>query len=548
MRLRQFLSLLAVVVVALGALGAAMFWRARTNDADTVAQLLQSTEQVAAAPADTGSPSEPVVPSDGQEEAAARTSPEESVPEGLAGLSYPELLEPPARTPPVHPEPTPLADDLADRLEAIASSPDLEIDSPFGVAVLDSWGREVFTLDADDAVVPASTNKLVIAAAALRTFHPEQRFRTTVATTAEPDADGVVDGDLVVIGGGDPALASPRFIKEIYPARPHTPITDLVDAVEDAGVTEVTGRVLATPGFIPHHLEQQGLKDTYFDRLEATRTSGLSVNMGRRMFVRERDDALLGVVARDPAVETAAVVTALLEERDITVEGEPELLPEDAPAPEVEVLGRTESPPLSALLTHMVRRSDNNVADTLFRTVGALHSDGSWGGSSRAVRRVLEPLELDWTGVQLSDGSGLARTDRLTARFLARLDEEMMASPQAARWRSLMAVAGESGTLRQRYRGTPAEGTLYGKTGALKDVRSLAGSVDGPADGSDDDSPYRYHFAVVGSDLTGPEIGRARRLMDLVVLTLAAEQHGCDGWRPAAPGDADPAPEDMVCP
>lgn len=554
MRLRSFLALVAVVVVALGALGAVMYWRARTGDADTVAQLLQATEQVTAVAAGDGTaadaaggpaPSEPVV-TGAQEDTAARTAVDGTVPDGIAALAYPELLEPPEAAAPVRPAPTPFAEDLADRLEAIASAPGLEIDSPFGIAVLDSWGREVFTLGADRPVVPASTNKLVVAAAALRTFHPEQRFRTVVAATAEPDGDGVVDGDLVIIGGGDPTLASPRFITEIYPARPATPIADLAAAVEDAGVTRVTGRILAAPGFIPHDLEQQGLKDSYFDRLEATRTSGLSVNMGRRMFVRERDDALLGVVASDPAVETAAVLAAQLDERDITVEGDPELLPQDAVAPEVEVLAEIESPPLSEMLTHMVRRSDNNVADTLFRTIGALHSDGSWGGSSRAVRRVLAPLELDWTGVQLSDGSGLARTDRLTARFLARLDEEMMASPQAAQWRSFMAVAGESGTLQQRYRGTPADGTLYGKTGALRDVRSLAGFVDGPAE--ENDTPYRYHFAVVGSDLDAEEIGRARRVMDLVVLTLAAQQHGCDGWTPAAPQDGDGAPEDLVCP
>lgn len=562
MRLRHFFSLLAVVVVALGALGITMLWRARTSDADTVAALLQtepaaSAEAVAAGaagPAPTGSPAPEGTGGAGDgpgptEGGAAAVRADIVAPEGLATLAFPELLPVPRSAAPVRPEPTPLAEDLGQRLDAIVSSPAFDIDSPYGVVVLDSWGREVYAVGAEQAVVPASTNKLVVAAAALQAFSPEQRFRTAVATTAPPDADGVVDGDLLVIGGGDPVLASDRFEEEIYPARPHTPVTGLVDAVEDAGVTEVTGAVVAVPGFIPHLLEQQGLRDSYFDRLEATRTSGLSVNMGRRMFVRERDDALLGVAARDPAVETAAVVTALLDERDISVAGDPRLVGDDPPAvDEVEVLGVTESPPLRDLLGHMVRRSDNNVADTLFRTLGALYSDGSWGGSSRAVRRILAPLDLDWTGVQLSDGSGLATTDRLTAAFLARLDEEMMSTPQAAQWRAFMAVAGESGTLSGRYRNTPAEGTMFGKTGALRDVRSLAGSVDGPSEDPDTPAQHRYHFAVLGSDLTGPEIGQLRRMMDLVVLSLAAEQHGCDGWAPPPPGDAAHTPEDEVCP
>jgi D-alanyl-D-alanine carboxypeptidase/D-alanyl-D-alanine-endopeptidase (penicillin-binding protein 4) len=435
--------------------------------------------------------------------------------------------------------------ELRRRLELIAAFPDVQIDSPFGIAVVDGWGRDVFTLGADQPLLPASTNKLVVAAAAIQTFGPNQRFTTAVATTAPVDGNGVVEGDLVLIGGGDPALASPRFITEIYPARPHTPIAELVKAVQDAGITAVSGGVIAVPDIFARQLEPQGWVSSYYDRLEGTRTSGLTVDAGRRLFVRESDDALLGAAAKDPAVEAATVLRQLLIDAEIDVAGEPSLL-ETGVEPDVEVIGTVNSPPLSQMLSHMVKRSDNNMADTLFRLMGAIDSDGTWSGSSRAVRRALAPLELDWTGIALSDGSGLSRTDRLTASFLAHLDEAMMSTADADRWRALMAIAGESGTLRDRYRGTPAAGNMFGKTGALKDVRALAGSVDAPAPEGTTVAPERLHFAIVGSELDGKDIDRFRRLIDLLVLTLAAEQQGCDGWQAGGP-DEDVQPESLVC-
>ncbi len=191
------------------------------------------------------------------------------------------------------------------------------------------------------------------------------------------------------------------------------------------------------------------------------------------------------------------------------------------------------------------------MADTIFRLLGAVGADGTWGGASRAVHRALDPLGLDWTGVRLSDGSGLSRTDRLTASFLADLDEAMMSTADAPRWREVMAVAGQTGTLRGRYRGTPANGAVHGKTGALRDVRALAGSVDGPSTG-DVTQPYRYHFAIVGNELTGADAGRLRRIMDLVVLALAADLRGCGDWMPptppAEPAASEPPPEAAVCP
>jgi serine-type D-Ala-D-Ala carboxypeptidase/endopeptidase (penicillin-binding protein 4) len=204
-------------------------------------------------------------------------------------------------------------------------------------------------------------------------------------------------------------------------------------------------------------------------------------------------------------------------------------------------VGRVQSPPLVELLRHAVRRSDNQVTDGVFRTVGAALGDGSWSGSARAARQVLAPLRLDWEGARVADGSGLSREDRLTARFLTGLDRGMLGSNHGAQWRSLLAVSGERGTLRRRLTGTIAAGRLVGKTGTLKDVRSLVGHVEGPAG-----SGRRYHLAVVGNGLTSESNQQVRDLTDRLAILLAADLYGCNRGlvepTPAAPPDpADPA-------
>ncbi|HUH07688.1 MAG TPA: D-alanyl-D-alanine carboxypeptidase, partial [Egibacteraceae bacterium] len=87
-------------------------------------------------------------------------------------------------------------------------------------------------------------------------------------------------------------------------------------------------------------------------------------------------------------------------------------------------------------------------------------------------------------------------------------------------WDGLLAVSGESGTLRKRYRGTVADHRLRGKTGALDDARALVGTVAGP-------QGERLHFAILASELSEPSILVARALQDVIVYALAEHLYGC---------------------
>jgi D-alanyl-D-alanine carboxypeptidase/D-alanyl-D-alanine-endopeptidase (penicillin-binding protein 4) len=109
-------------------------------------------------------------------------------------------------------------------------------------------GRPVIAHNADVPVIPASTHKLLVAAVALEVLGPDHVFTTSVS--APPAVDGVIDGDLVLVGGGDPLLVADDYpiADDSYPAFNTTSLDQLADAVAVAGVTTVNGSVLGDGG------------------------------------------------------------------------------------------------------------------------------------------------------------------------------------------------------------------------------------------------------------------------------------------------------------
>jgi len=400
------------------------------------------------------------------------------------------------------------------QLEAALSEPALAGRS-IALAVSDAEGRPVLQFHAGAELLPASTEKLVTAAAALLTLGPDHRYVTRLNATAPPGPDGVLHGDLVLVGSGDPALGTPDY-GGVVPERPRTPLEAFADQVAAAGVKRVTGNLYADPWIFPHQPLGPGWLPRYFDEEDTAYVSGLTVNGGRRLF--HDGGRIQSVPATDPATEAAVSLRHLLIQRGVAVDGVAGAVrrPPAAPA----ALAAVASPPLLDLLRHMVRESDNHMADAVFRSLGkALVGDASWQGGTQAVLKALAPLHLDWSEAAVADGSGLSRNDRLSPEFLVALDLAVTRSSAGGVWQSLLSVAGVNGTLEKRLVGSLAQGRLLAKTGSLEDVRALAGQVHGPTG--------RYHFAVLANGLDRDGKNAIRDLQDRVALILARDLHGC---------------------
>ena len=481
----------ALVAVAVTAAGA--FASAHRSAAPVVPQLVRADPVTgsAAPPPSTVPSEEPPAPP-----ATAAAAPAPPPPPPAAAPTYP-------RTP------------LVGRLEALLGDPALA-GRAVAVSVVDERGSPVFDFHGAAPLVPASTQKLVTAAAALHALGPGSQYGTHLNATAAPRPDGVLEGSLVLVGAGDPTLATPEYAS-VRPDRPRAPLEALADAVAAMGIRRITGNVLGDPWVFPHQPTPPGWYPDYIRDGDTGPSAGLTVNGGRRLF-RGRGGGLQSVPADDPATEAAVSLRHLLKERGVHVDGVAGAVRDVPPAPVL--VGAVASHPLVDILRYMVRESDNHIADAVFRTVAlTVMHDGRWEAGPAASRRALDGLGLDWTGVALYDGSGLSRHNRLPARFLTALDAAMTASPRGSDWQRFMAVAGVRGTLERRLVGTLAAGQVFAKTGSLRDVRSLAGATLGPT--------ARYHFAVVGNGLDGPAKQALARLQDHVALALTRDLFGC---------------------
>lgn len=349
-------------------------------------------------------------------------------------------------------------------------------------------GREVISWNGDVEVIPASTNKLLVAGAAIEVLGADHRFVTSVAST--PAVDGVVDGDVYLVGGGDPLLVAGGFdLGDDAPDPGATTALDaLADAVADAGITAIRGAVVGdATRYDDQYVNPTWGADVAF--VEAGPIGGLLVNDGRTVGRSGRQ--------ANPGAAAAREFARLLNDRGISVSGGSEA---GVLAPDTPVLATVESAPLASIVADMLTRSDDDTAEMLVKEIGLV---GAGAGTTAAGLQVLATTVRSW-GVPTEntvfvDGSGLSANNRLTCDTLVGVLDHLADTPAVAG----LPVAGRSGTLIDEFVGSQVEGRLVGKTGTLSnppvdadppEVKALAGYHAAP-DGS------LLEFAIV---LNGP--------------------------------------------
>ena len=346
-------------------------------------------------------------------------------------------------------------------------------------------GRIVFQRNSALALVPASNEKLAVTYAALAALGPSFRIPTEVLGQGELRRRGVWHGDLVLKGYGDPTLST-------------ADLRVLARRIRAAGVLRVTGRVVGDESYFDSRRVGPGWKAWYYIN-ESPPLSALAVDRGRSR----------GFVSTDPALAAAAAFTRELRRLRISTTGTPvtgrahvEALP----------LAATASPPLHAILRFMNRESDNFTSELLLKQLGALDGGrGTTAGGGRVVARTLAADGIPLSGVRIADGSGLSRGNRLTARALIALLRTVWADAELGpAFVDSLAVAGRTGTLRDRMRRWPAAGRVVAKTGTTAVASALSGFAG-----------RRYAFVVLHNGRPVSHLW-ARRAQDRFAAVLAA--------------------------
>jgi D-alanyl-D-alanine carboxypeptidase/D-alanyl-D-alanine-endopeptidase (penicillin-binding protein 4) len=389
------------------------------------------------------------------------------------------------------PKPTP--DKLAATLALALADPNLGILT--GRITDATTGTQLWAQGADLPMQPASTTKVLTAAAALLALDRDARLTTTVKVSDR--RPGVV----VLDGGGDPTLsAAPAGQQTWY--RDAARISDLADQVRRSGTKVTTVQVDASaytgptmaPGWDPIDIDGGDIAPMEAVMLDGGRTQPVSVESSR---------------SREPALDAgrALAVALRVDPARVTV------LPSAFNGEEV---ASVQSPPLMDRLREMMNHSDNVMAEAIGREVAAAQDKPqSFDGSVRAVLDELNSAKIDTGGAQLLDCSGLSVDDRLTAETL---DEIVNAAagndqPTLRPLVDLLPIAGGSGTLSNRFLDTDAEraaaGWLRAKTGSLTGTNSLAGIIT-------DASGRVLTFALISNN-AGPT---GRTAIDALAATL----------------------------
>lgn len=391
-------------------------------------------------------------------------------------------------------------------------------------------GQSFYEHDADELVIPASTNKIFTAFTAMRKMKPTDTFSTRVYVTGSIK-DGRLNGDLYLKGGGDPSLVSERMwmmVNEIirsgirtisgnlyadssYFDQERTPETRpkyLKDQAYNAPIGALsfnfnTTTIFVRPGEIPGQppIVYTDPENSYIDVVNQATTGKVDSNntivVSRTSFVKGDigDTVLLrGSIPLDsrevhfyrnivnPGLYTAHMFRTFWEQRGLKMDGN--VLEGETPS-KAKLILEFDSQPLWQIVWGMNKFSNNFVADQILKKVGAqvMGPPGTMAKGVQVMGDVLESIGIPRNSYSIHDGSGLTRDTKVTARQIVKV---LLAShndfSMAPEFISSLGVAGEDGTIRRRFGDSNLAGLLRAKTGTLDGVSALAGyapSADG---------------------------------------------------------------------
>ena len=455
-------------------------------------------------------------------------------------------------------------------IDSLADAPEFS-NAHWGILVVDpERGDTLYSRNAGKLFMPASNMKILTSATALAQLGPDYKYRTVFAARG-PVSSGTLSGDLLVFGRGDPSVSDHMLHDAMIPLRA------IADSLAARGIHRITGRVIAAGNAFPSDVFGFGwtyddFEDSYsapIDELLFNEGfSELHVHAGARPgdpvrvdvtparsfpLVRNHattiaapmgdwrrgrgeglrahkdsttwdvildgqiaagDTAVIEVTHHDPDVAYVAAVREALRDKGIAID---ESMSADTTA-RVDTLATLSSPPMSEILKALMKPSQNQIAEMLFRTV-ALEKYGA--GRTDSARSIIGAQIASWgasvpSEAVIRDGSGLSRYDYISPRTVVHILDAMRRSPHFTAYYDALPIAGVDGTIRNRMKGTPAQGNVHAKTGSVALARSLSGYVT-TAD------HHMLIFSFLANNWTVP-VASVERVQDAIAARLAGMQ------------------------
>ncbi|MBX2874151.1 MAG: D-alanyl-D-alanine carboxypeptidase/D-alanyl-D-alanine-endopeptidase [Saprospiraceae bacterium] len=462
---------------------------------------------------------------------------------------------------------------LQQAINAFSKDPTLK-HAGVGISVVDvANNKEIAQHDSQRSLVPASSLKVLTTSSALAMLGTEYRFSTHLQYTGSIDANGQLNGDLILQGAGDPTLGSPTMpggesMEQV--------LDKFSMALQQKGIRKISGHVVGDASFFATKVNGSswqwndlgnyygagswGLNfhdNLYYLRFQQTgrlgRTPRIAIiepEIPNLRFTNEIKSASAGsgdnayIYGAPYTYERFVRGTIPIGSKLFSIKGsipDPPLfaaqqlatrlrnagIVSEKGATSDRLLGRPLGSESQKLLTHrspflkeiVVRtniKSVNLYCETLLRALGKIKgSEGTVSGGIKALQSFWEARGLSFAGVALEDGSGLSSKNVVTAKFMAQLMRKVARDAKIYDdFRNSLPIAGKSGGMSYTLRGTSAAGKVRAKTGTLNRVRSLTGYVETK-------SGKLLSFSIIVNNYTGSG-GQVRKKMEKVLLAMYA--------------------------
>lgn len=392
-------------------------------------------------------------------------------------------------------------------------------------------GKEVYSYNPQLAVVPGSVNKLFTTGVAFARLGSEFRFTTHIGIRGNIDRDGVLHGNIYIIGGGDPMLGSYRYRQ----TAPDSLFDGWIKALKRRGIRRVDGRVCYHVGIF----DEQPLHDTwqwgdvgnyygagvsglnfhenmyfvYFNPgsklgypASSTRVSPKNIdvhgvcevttgpeNSGDNVVIYGsptnneriyrgtvplgRNDFRVRGALPNPAKQCADLFSSYLRTHGISISSNSMQVYSQPDS--LKIILDYYSSDYYTIAQYTNLTSNNIYAESIFKYLGyAKYGKGTFANGTKVLMDFFKEKKLDVGGVHIVDGSGLSLQNKVTADFVCRFLTTMGKEPYFREFLRSLAKVGESGTAKNLLPNLPAGMSVYIKTGTLDGVKAYAGYID----------------------------------------------------------------------
>jgi D-alanyl-D-alanine carboxypeptidase/D-alanyl-D-alanine-endopeptidase (penicillin-binding protein 4) len=404
----------------------------------------------------------------------------------------------------------------------------------WSVAVADAkTGKFLFEYNSNLSLLPASNMKIVTTGVGLLLLGADYNFKTKLEYTGSI-TDSVLDGDIYIVGGGDPSLGSAIFKNTV----PDSVFYKWTQAIKQLGVKQITGKIIGDTRFFDDenrhsswefddigtdygagvsgiqfmdnmcklHIESAESVDknphilkiepyipeisweNYLTSTDSINDAGVSLYSSPysaralllgKVLTKSKNKTIAAAIP-NPAYTCVWYFNQYLNQNGITTSNNAEILERSS---QTQTATSTHfytytSPALTQIITETNKNSNNSFAETILKTIGAeLGNNGSTYDGRKLLAKKLKELKISTDGFEQSDGSGLSRHGVVTTKFLCKYLSTMYNNGEYENFVQSLPIAGVDGTMKNMLKKTAAEGNVKAKSGSLSGVRSYSGYV-----------------------------------------------------------------------